>query len=139
MALLRHLALRCRDMEQSRVFYEQAIGWKFLGYRPSGLGCDLTDGTCNITLLQQPDDCERTVLEEGNEFIHFGVIVEDLQACYQRLLQLDAEFSADAIKAGKAVDPDRPPQTSFKVLDPDGNVVDVTVNRNEWRGVDTSA
>jgi hypothetical protein len=24
---------------------------------------------------------------------------------------------------------------SFKVLDPDGNVIDVTANKEEWRGV----
>ena len=135
MALLRHLALRCRDMEKSRAFYEQAIGWKFLGNRPSGTACDLTDGTCNITLIQQPADCERTVLEEGNEFIHFGVIVTDLEACRRRLEQLHAVFSTDSIKQpGNSASPPLP-ETSLKVLDPDGNVVDVTVNREEWRGV----
>ena len=54
MALLRHLAIRCRDMERSRDLYESAIGWKFVDYRPSGLGIDMTDGVNNITLLQQP-------------------------------------------------------------------------------------
>ena len=38
MARLRHLALRCRDMETSRCFYETVIGWKFVGYRASGEG-----------------------------------------------------------------------------------------------------
>ena len=27
------------------------------------------------------------------------------------------------------------PKRSFKVLDPDGNVIDITANRAEWRGV----
>ncbi len=54
MALLRHLALRCRDMEKSLRFYEQAIDWNLLGYRPSGTALDMTDGTSNITLIQQP-------------------------------------------------------------------------------------
>jgi catechol 2,3-dioxygenase-like lactoylglutathione lyase family enzyme len=52
MALLRHLAIRCRDMERSRRFYEEVIGWKFIGYRPSGGGLDLTDGVNNITLVR---------------------------------------------------------------------------------------
>ena len=53
MALLRHLALRCRDVEVSRRFYEEAIGFRFIDYRsPNGDGSlDLTDGTLNITLL----------------------------------------------------------------------------------------
>ena len=50
MAYLRHLALRCRDMENSRRFYEVVIGWSFVGYRPSRQGLDLTDGVNNITL-----------------------------------------------------------------------------------------
>ena len=50
MALLRHLALRCRDVETSRRFYE-TIGFEFVGYRPSGISMDLSDGTINITLL----------------------------------------------------------------------------------------
>ncbi|MBT5873573.1 MAG: hypothetical protein HOH43_09155 [Candidatus Latescibacteria bacterium] len=33
MALLRHLALPCRDVEISRTFYEQILGFEFIGYR----------------------------------------------------------------------------------------------------------
>ena len=29
---------------------------------------------------------------------------------------------------------ERVPDRSFKVFDPDGNVIDVTANRDEWRG-----
>ena len=35
MTCLRHLALRCRDMEKSRRFYE-GLGLRFIGYRPAG-------------------------------------------------------------------------------------------------------
>jgi len=126
-------------MQKSLEFYEQAIGWKFLGVRPSGTACDLTDGTCNITLIQQPADCDRTILEEGNEFIHFGVIVNDLEACRRQLEQLHAEFSTESIKQPGDVDAPQLRETSLKVLDPDGNVVDVTVNHDEWRGVSIEA
>ena len=134
MALLRHLALRCRDMETSRKFYETGFGWEFLGYRPSGRGCDLTDGACNITLLQQPQDCTRPTLEEGNEYIHFGVIVADVAACRGRLERLGAEIAAEAIKHDLPAD-ERLAGISFKALDPDGNIIDVTSNRTEWLGV----
>ena len=135
MAQLRHLALRCRDMEKSREFYEKLIGWKFVDYRPSGTGLDLTDGVNNITLLQQPADSERPVLEEGNEYIHFGVIVDDLEACQKRIEAWGAEISRDNIKLRKAFEPGTVSQLSFKVIDPDGNIVDITANPEEWRGV----
>ena len=135
MAHLRHLALRCRDMERSRDFYEQAIGWKFVDYRPSRQGIDLTDGVNNITLLQHPAEMSRPVLEEGNEYIHFGVIVDDLEACWRRCRAFGAEISKGDVKDRTAADPNHPPTRSFKVLDPDGNVIDVTANRQEWRGV----
>ena len=135
MTLLRHLAIRCRNMEQSREFYEKVIGWEFVAYRPSGRGIDLTDGVNNITLLQQPESCKRPVLEEGNEYIHFGVIVDDLAACWHRLQKWGAEFSKDNIKLRNEIDADVIPERSFKVLDPDGNIVDVTANKEEWRGI----
>jgi len=134
MTLLRHLAIRCRDMELSRRFYGTAFGWEFVGYRPSRLGLDFTDGVNNITLLQQPAGCERPSLEEGNEYIHFGVIVDDLAACWHRLREMGAVFSKDDIKDRNPVDENHVPTRSFKVLDPDGNVIDVTANRNEWPG-----
>lgn len=135
MAFLRHLALRCRDLVRSRQFYETAIGWKFVGYRPSGDSLDLTDGTNNITLLSHAANRPRTQLEEGTEFIHFGVIVDDLEACWRRCRETGAEISKGDVKDRTAADPDQPPRRSFKVLDPDGNVIDVTADRQEWRGV----
>jgi catechol 2,3-dioxygenase-like lactoylglutathione lyase family enzyme len=133
MAFLRHLALRTRDMEKSRRFYEAVIGWEFVDYRPGGLGLDLTDGTLNITLIQHDDD-QRERAEEGQEFIHFGVIVDDLDGVWQRLHDWGAEFSKDDVKERKPIDPAVRPPRSFKVLDPDGNVVDITNDPEEWRG-----
>lgn len=137
MAFLRHLALRCADMERSRKFYEDVIGWRFVGYRPSGDAVDLSDGTLNMTLIQQPGELveNRPDLQEGTEYIHFGVIVDDLDGIWQRLHEWGAEFSRENVKERNPIDPSiRPPQ-SFKVLDPDGNVVDITNSRDEWNGV----
>lgn len=135
MALLRHLALRCRDMEKSRDFYTKAIGWKFVDYRPSRQGLDLSDGVNNITLIQHPADVVRPAQEEGNEYIHFGVIVDDLVACWHRCKDWGAEISKGDVKDRTEIDQETEPSHSFKVLDPDGNVVDVTADKEEWRGV----
>lgn len=136
MAYLRHLALRCRDLDRSRKFYEEVIGWNFVGYRPGGNGLDLSDGTNNITLIRHPSEPARPTLVEGNEYIHFGVVVDDPQAVWERLRSWGATFSKEDVKARLPITPGEQPPVSFKVLDPDGNVVDITSNRQEWRGVE---
>jgi catechol 2,3-dioxygenase-like lactoylglutathione lyase family enzyme len=133
MALLRHVALRASDMEASRRLYE-TIGFKFVGYRGSGRSVDLSDGTLNMTIIQY-DGEQRQSLEEGTEFMHFGVIVEDLAGIYKTLQASGAKLLRDDIKKRDEIDPNDPPIRSFKVEDPDGNVVDITCAKNEWRGV----
>jgi len=135
MSALRHLAIRCQDLERSRDFYLTAFGWQFVGYRPGGRSLDLSDGVNNITLLQHPAEAVRPVLEEGNEYIHFGVIVDDLIACWRRCRDWGARISKGDVKDRTEIGQDAVPLRSFKVLDPDGNVIDVTANREEWRGV----
>ena len=132
MAFLRHIALRTKDMEASRRFYE-TIGFQFVGYRGRG-GLDLSDGTLNMTILQY-NGTERPPFEEGTEFIHFGIIVEDLASIYNTLRDDGFELIMDNVKKGDAIDADKPPERSFKVADPDGNVVDITCAADEWRGV----
>ncbi len=136
MAHLRHLAIRCMDMELSRRFYTEVIGLDFHDYRPSRQGLDLTDGINNITLLQQPADCVRPALVEGSEYIHFGFIVDSLQECWKRARDWGAEISKGDIKHRTEVTSlDEVPERSFKVLDPDRNVIDISDNRQEWNGV----
>ena len=132
MALLRHLALRCRDVETSRRFYE-TIGFEFVGYRPSGTSMDLSDGTVNITLLPHGDK-ERPHLEEGEEYIHCGIYVENFEAIWQRLHDLGATMEK-TVKGRDAIDQDQAPERAFKATDPDGNTVDITGDKEEWRGV----
>lgn len=135
----RHLALRCVDMERSRAFYEQVIGLRFVGNRPGGRGLDLSDGGNNLTLIQQPETCRRQPLFEGDEFIPFGIVVDDPQQVWERLHDWGATFVREDVKLRLPIQPgDRPP-TSYKVLDPDGNVLDITSNRAEWRGTSLSA
>jgi catechol 2,3-dioxygenase-like lactoylglutathione lyase family enzyme len=132
MTCLRHVALRCRDMETSRRFYER-LGLRFMGYRPAGNALDLADGTVNMTLIQYEGD-ERSALEEGGEYIHFGFIVADARETFQTLQQAGATFLRDNVKTRDPIRPGEVPPGSFKVEDPDGNVVDITGNPEEWRG-----
>ena len=137
MALLRHVALWCKDMEKSRRFYEEVIGWKFIGYRRHRLGLDMSDGTNNITLLAYGDQADRPLLEEGHEYIHLGVLVEDLAAVWQRLHEWGAKFPAKTVKGRQEMDPSDLPSQAFKVFDPDGNILDITSDKGEWAGIET--
>ncbi len=132
MVLLRHLALRCRDVENSRAFYEKVLGFDFVGYRGDRTAIDLSDGTSNITPL--PHEGERPVLLEGEEYIHFGVIVDDLIAAWQSIREFGSPIEK-TVKGRDEIDSDTPPEIAFKTQDPDGNVIDVTCDRQEWRGV----
>ena len=119
-------------MEASRRFYE-TLGLTYIDHRPSGKGIDLTNGTLNMTIIQY-DGEERQPLEEGTEFVHFGLIVADLECTYKTLQERGARLLRDDVKVRDDIDTESSPTRSFKVADPDGNVLDVTCAKDEWRG-----
>ncbi len=129
---LRHLAVRCRDLDKARTFYEKGLGFAWVDYRPEGISMDLSDGHVNLTLLPfetQPAPPH----EEGDEHIHFGVYVDSLEPIFKRLTDIGAHIVKEDVKQRLDYDRDTVPIGSFKVLDPDGNVVDITERPTEWR------
>ena len=133
MGLIRHVALRTQDMERSRFFYEQILGLKFLRY--VGDGCYLTDGTVNLTFIQYEGEPPRPTLAYAGEYIHLGLFVENLEGIYQRLRAEGFEILRENIKTEMDFDYSHVPEGSFKVADPDGNVLDITEREDEWDGV----
>jgi catechol 2,3-dioxygenase-like lactoylglutathione lyase family enzyme len=129
---VRHLALRVRDIEYTRRFYEGALGLRYLGYRPEGDSIDLSDGQVNMTLLPYTGP-ERQPLEEGYEFIHLGFLVDDLATVYKKVVELGGKIVREDVKARREFAGDAPPVGSFKALDPDGNVLDISERPDEWR------
>ncbi len=69
------------------------------------------------------------------DYLHIGVMVDDLSAAAIRLRDRGFEIIWDGVDGGKPYDPAHPPTESFKVADPDGIVVDVSANPNQWPGV----
>ena len=59
----------------------------------------------------------------------------DLAAAAKRCEALGFRIFWDGVDAGKPYDPNTPPSQSFKVEDPDGIVVDVTADVEQWPGV----
>ncbi len=132
MLTIKHLAIRCRDLARARTFYEAGLGFSFVAFRRDGIAMDLSDGHVNLTLLPfetQPSPPHA----EGDEHMHFGVIVESLEPIFARLRAVEAPIIKEDVKQRLDYDRDTVPIGSFKVLDPDGNVVDVSERREEWR------
>jgi catechol 2,3-dioxygenase-like lactoylglutathione lyase family enzyme len=129
-----HLAIRSRDIPRAARFYSEGLGFDVIGPRPSGSGSmDLTDGTLNLTIVPFVGD-PGAPRDEGLEAIHFGIMVDDAGALYRRLRAFGATIARHDVKTRDEPDLEHPPAGSYKVLDPDGNVIDVTDNRGEWRG-----
>lgn len=131
MISVRHLAIRTADLSASRRLCEEGLGLRYLGTRPPSVAMNLSDRTINLTLLPY-DGLARSAMPEGAEFVHFGSVVEDLSAAYHRLIDLGAHIVSDDINQRRASS-GAEPQSSFKVLDPDGIVLDVSVRPDEWR------
>lgn len=132
MLTIKHLAIRCRDLARARTFYETGLGFAFVDFRRDGISMDLSDGHVNLTLLPfetQPSPPHA----EGDEHMHFGVIVESLDPIFARLRAIKAPIIKEDVKKRLDYDRDTVPIGSFKVLDPDGNVVDISERRAEWR------
>jgi catechol 2,3-dioxygenase-like lactoylglutathione lyase family enzyme len=129
---IRHLAIRTRDLARAVSFYRDGLGFKEIG--PRGGGVDLSDETLNLTILPF-EGTPAAAPEEGLEQIHFGIVVDDSPGLYRRLRAVGAVTARHDIKERGEVVEGVVPTGSYKVLDPDGNVIDVTPNRDEWRGV----
>jgi catechol 2,3-dioxygenase-like lactoylglutathione lyase family enzyme len=133
-----HLAIRSRDIPRATRFYHEVLGFQVIGPRPSGSGSvDLTDGALNFTIVPFVGDPDRPP-EEGLEAMHFGIMVDDARALYRRLRAAGAAIVRHDIKV-RGEPSDAVPQGSYKVLDPDGNVIDVTDRRDEWPMLRTNA
>ena len=130
MPSVRHIALRCRDVEITRRFYAEVLGMRFVGYRGNGRALDMSDGYLNLTLL--PHDGERPPVVEGEEYVHFGLVVDDLRETWRRVRAWGAD-APKTVKGRVPISADEPPSAAFKAFDPDGNVLDITSDEGEGR------
>jgi catechol 2,3-dioxygenase-like lactoylglutathione lyase family enzyme len=117
MAKIRHIAIRCDDVEATAAFFEQVFGLRLVQRREHG-PIDLSDGDVNITLL--PTTMRGRTRPAG--FEHIGFSVEDTDATKQRLLAAGAE-ELNPVPLGGAY-------YEAKYRLPEGLVIDV----GHWRG-----
>jgi catechol 2,3-dioxygenase-like lactoylglutathione lyase family enzyme len=83
----------------------------------------------------RPADGLRHALEEGAEPIHLGFIVPDLLATFRRCRAWGAPILAGDVASRDPLPEGALPRTSFKVADPNGNVIDVMGDPHHWLGV----
>ena len=120
-AKIRHVAISTEDPEKTAAWYKEVFGLEEVGRSPSG-GIYLSDGDINFAVLRirAKDDSGR--VETGVH--HFGFVVEDPEATYQKL---------DAMGAARL--PTVPLGDQYfevKYLGPDGVTVDV--GEHGWVG-----
>lgn len=109
---IRHLALFTADPRRLADFYAAAFGLKPVGSTDRG-SIFVSDGYFNQALLYQ------RVREEKNGFNHFGFKIRDVEETRDR-----------AEKAGVrrgAARPQRIPFAEFRLHDPEGNGIDISV------------
>jgi len=109
---IRHLALYTADPKRLANFYGDVFEMKEVDYSDRS-SIFVSDGYFNIALLYQ------RVGEEKNGFNHFGFHVTDIE-----------EMRGRAEKAGVprgAKRPDRIPYAEYRLHDPEGNGIDISV------------
>jgi predicted enzyme related to lactoylglutathione lyase len=109
---IKHLALYTGDPKRLANFYGEVFEMKEVAYSDRS-SIFVSDGYFNVALLYQ------RVGEEKNGFNHFGFHVQDLEETRDR-----------AEKAGTrrgAKRPDRIPFAEYRLHDPEGNGIDISV------------
>src|SRR5262249_48901006 len=86
MAKIRHIAIRCKDVEATAAFFQKVFGLQLVQRRGHG-PIDLSDGDVNITLLPATNARGET---KPAGFEHIGFSVEDADAARQRLTEAGA-------------------------------------------------
>lgn len=128
-----HVGVRATDLAESLRFWREGLGLRAI--QETSVHSDLSDGTHNFRVFQHAGPDRPPHVSGMLDYLHIGVMVDDLFEAANRLQGLGFEILWDGIDGGKPYDPAHPPTESFKVADPDGIVVDVSANPAQWPGV----
>lgn len=128
-----HVGVRATSLPETLRFWRDGLGLYVV--QETDLHSDLTDGLHNFRVFQHAGPERPPHVSGMLDYLHIGVLVDDLSDAAARLQGLGFEIVWDGVDGGKPYDPAHPPTSSFKVADPDGIVVDVSANREQWPGV----
>ena len=109
---IKHVALYTADPKRLSEFYQKVLDMKEVAYSDRS-SVFVSDGYFNVALLYQ------RVGEEKNGYNHFGFHIQDIDEIRDR-----AEGAG--VKRG-AKRPDRIPYAEYRLHDPEGNGIDISV------------
>jgi catechol 2,3-dioxygenase len=121
---LGHVVLYVRDLERSRRFYGDVLGWRQVA-EIEGRGAVFSAGRTHHELLLLEVGPDATPIPGGRRvgMYHFGLNVgnsdDDLREAYQRIVDHDVTVVGTA---------DHTVTHSLYILDPDGNEVELYVD-----------
>jgi lactoylglutathione lyase len=134
MTRLVHVGVRATDLERSVRFWRDALGLRVFEHTREDC-YDLTDGIHNFRVFQHRGPARPPHVSGMLDYLHVGVVVEDLHAAARRCLELGFEILCEGVDGERPYDPGNPPTDAFKAVDPDGIVVDVASRNEQWPGV----
>jgi catechol 2,3-dioxygenase-like lactoylglutathione lyase family enzyme len=128
-----HVGVRATNLAASIRFWRDALGLQAVEEIDDCY--DLTDGYHNFRVFQYDGPARPPHVSGMLDYLHVGVVVDDLGAAARRCLALGFQILSDGVGGEVPYDPSAPKFDSFKVVDPDGIVVDVAGQRTQWPGV----
>ncbi len=121
---LGHLVLYVRDLERSRTFYRDIIGWREIGGSGEGVAM-FSAGRTHHELLLIEVGASAQAIPEGRRvgLYHFGLKIgetdDELREAVERLQQARVQISGSA---------DHGVTHSIYLLDPDGNELEIYID-----------
>jgi catechol 2,3-dioxygenase-like lactoylglutathione lyase family enzyme len=113
---LRHVALKVKDIQRSKAFYQELLGMKVV-WQPDAHNVYLSSGTDNLALHEVMEGSPN--VSAGEKLDHFGFIVESID----RVQEIERDFRTKGIKIVHPFKIHRDGSASFYFSDPDGIII----------------
>ena len=113
---LHHLALKVKDLKQSKAFYQEIFGMVVV-WEPDEKNVYLSSGTDNLALHEHTSAAEPS--PDSQQLDHLGFIIDRIET----VRDLEREFRAKQVKIVHPFKNHRDGSASFYCADPDGIVI----------------
>jgi len=120
---MRHIALKVRDLAQSKQFYQDMFGMDVV-WEPDPKNAYLSSGCDNLALHEVPENFLNTA--EERQLDHLGFLVESIE----RVAALEEDFRSKGVKIVHPFKIHRDGSASFYCADPDGVVIQMLYEPN---------
>ena len=113
---MRHVALKVKNVAQSKIFYQEILGMEVV-WEPDAENVYLSSGCDNIAIHAVSANFAASA--EEKQLDHLGFIVESTE----RVKELEQEFIAKGVRIVHPFKAHRDGSASFYCADPDGIVI----------------